>query len=143
MKKSVEQQMALIEKIADAFHIGSEARTPATIMANVVNVIRRSDCLSAIEREFFTTIVEDEDGEKGEECSLNWGSSPDEYVEQFRAALAAWNSRPASADVVSVPREPTDAMYHAALDYLGRKGTAWYANDLYKAMLAARPQEGK
>ena len=75
-----------IDAIADIFAIGSAARSHGIILTNVQNANRRSDCLSAIEREFFTKSVGDEDGECGEECSLNWGSDPIEYVKQFRTA---------------------------------------------------------
>jgi len=78
-----------LSKVYDAFMIGSAVRTPAVLLANVENSRRRSDCLSAIEREFFTETVKDEDGEDTEECGLSWGAEPAEYVEQFRAALTA------------------------------------------------------
>jgi hypothetical protein len=73
----------------DLFAIGSAVRTPAVLLANAQNAKRRSDCLSAIEREFFTYEVADEDGEDMERCDLSWGAEPAEYVKQFREALAA------------------------------------------------------
>jgi hypothetical protein len=78
--------------VCDHFMIGAQARSKSTILANVDNVIRRSRCLSAIEREFFTIEVPDEDGDEDdtfESCSLPWGADPSEYVEQFRTALLA------------------------------------------------------
>jgi hypothetical protein len=75
---------ANIDAIADVFGIGSAARSAGIILANVRNANRRSDCLSAIEREFFTRTGADEDGEQAEECLLNWGADPEEYVEQYR-----------------------------------------------------------
>lgn len=77
-----------LARLYDVFHIGSKVRNFATLLANVENAARRSDCLSAIEREF-TRTVKDEDGEDTEECPLNWGADAEEYIEQFRAALAS------------------------------------------------------
>lgn len=73
--------------VYDSFSIGSAVRTLPTLLANIGNSLRRSDCLSAVEHEFFTTTITDEDGDEGEECSLNWGSDPKQYVEHFRQAL--------------------------------------------------------
>lgn len=78
-----------LNKACEAFSIGTAARTPTVLLANIENSKRRSDCLSAIEREFFTRPCEDEHGEEGEECLLNWAAEPAEYVKQFREALAA------------------------------------------------------
>jgi hypothetical protein len=88
-----ERAQATLDKICDLFHIGALARDESTILANVQNVLRRSECLSAVEREFFMVAAEPDDDfpgdEPGEECLLNWGADPVEYVEQFRAARAA------------------------------------------------------
>lgn len=86
IRTTVETSDAL-SKCYDAFMIGSDARTPQTLLANIENASRRSACLSAIEREFFTRTIDNDDGEDTEECDLNWGAEPAEYVEQFRAAL--------------------------------------------------------
>ena len=75
-----------LAKVYDAFQIGSAVRTPDVLLANVQNAKRRSDCLSAVEREFFTYVVTDEDGEDIERCDLSWGADPAEYVNQFREA---------------------------------------------------------
>jgi hypothetical protein len=77
-----------LAKVYDAFGIGSAVRTPQTLLTNIENARRRSACLSAIEREFFTQTVQDDDGEEDEDCTLSWGAEPAEYVDQFRAALA-------------------------------------------------------
>lgn len=77
-----------LARLYDVFHIGNKVRNFATLLANVENAARRSDCLSAIEREF-TRTVKDEDGEDTEECPLSWGADAEEYIEQFRAALAS------------------------------------------------------
>lgn len=85
--------LVALDECYDAFMIGAKVRTPSTLLANIQNAFRRSNCLSAIEREFFTEIVED--GEDADEaCDLSWGADPDEYVEQFRAALAARGAVP-------------------------------------------------
>lgn len=78
------------EQVYDLFSIGASVRTPSTLLANCKNALRRSECLDAIEREFFTSLVDVEDGEEGEqseECAMSWGVNPAEYVEQFRSAL--------------------------------------------------------
>ena len=79
-------------EIYDAFHIGSAVRQPHILLMNVQNAVRRTACLGAIERAFFMVETppdpDEGDTEPGEECLLNWGSNPAEYVEQFRAALA-------------------------------------------------------
>jgi Lar family restriction alleviation protein len=115
---------SLRDKIADLFKIGADVRSDETIIANVTNAVHLVDCLMAVERELFTTMVQDEDGEPGdmiEDCSVNsWGSEPAQYVEQVRAALAAVTAPtiPQAAEVpgfVLVPREPTPAMMRVGL----------------------------
>lgn len=81
-----------LQEICDLFGIGGEARTPYTILTNIQNTKRFADYLHAIEREFFMVPGEPDDDypddEPAPECLLNcWGSSQQEYVEQFRAAL--------------------------------------------------------
>lgn len=79
-----------LAKIYDAFSIGSKARIIHILMENLSNVLRRERCLAAIERTFFmvpTEPDEEDEGVPGEECLLNWGQDPDEYVRTFRAAL--------------------------------------------------------
>lgn len=82
-----------IESIADLFHIGSEARKDrGVLLTNIRNTIRRADCLSAIEREFFTITSIDESGEDHEEYALSWGDAPEQYVEKYRTAIAKGQS---------------------------------------------------
>ncbi len=99
----------LRNKIADLFQIGRNARSDATIIANVTNALHLVNCLMAVERALFTTMVPDEDGEEGdeiEECSVNsWGSEPAQYVEQVRAAIA---TSPAAPEPVLAIFEPLD-----------------------------------
>lgn len=81
-----------LDKICDLFGIGSLARSESTILANVCNVIRREKCLSAVENEFFMVPAEPDedfpDEDPGEECLLGWGRDPEQYVDQFRAAIS-------------------------------------------------------
>jgi hypothetical protein len=97
-RPSPDQLRYAFDAICDAFQIGSAARSLNVVMANIENVQRREKCLSAIEREFFTVATppdpDEGDDEPGEECVLRWGAEPADYVEQFRAALAARASTP-------------------------------------------------
>lgn len=86
-----EQVRALAEfrgKVRASFHIGELAEDFA-VFVNIQNATRRSDCLSAVERKFFTREVPDEDypDKMGEECDLGWGKGPTEYTEDFRKVL--------------------------------------------------------
>lgn len=78
-----------LQKLFDIFGVGSAARTLPVLLTNVANAHRRSTCLAAVEREFFTVGSESVDGtdEPGEECHLNWGAEPEAYADQFRSEL--------------------------------------------------------
>jgi hypothetical protein len=95
------------------FGIGSAVRKPDVLLANVENAMRRTRCLDAIEREFFTVPTppdpDEGDDEPGEECLLNWGSDPEEYVEQFRAALATLAASPSTTRQQEVGSDALDA----------------------------------
>ncbi len=54
------------------------------------NLRRFADTLHAIEREFFTKELPDEEheGETFNECPLSWGMSVEQYVSEFRKCLA-------------------------------------------------------
>jgi hypothetical protein len=107
-----------LSKICDMLHIGVLARDDGAILTSVRNILRREHCLSAIEREFFMVAAEpDEDfpgDDPGEDCLLNWGSEPADYVEQFRAAIAQKSASPASQEDAYLARqaqaEPTEEM---------------------------------
>lgn len=94
------------ERTLDAVYvmlgIGSAAREPNILFVNLQNLRRRSDCLKAVEREFFTIATppdpDEDDDEPGEECLLQWGADPKEYVEQFRAALVQLRSSPPAGE---------------------------------------------
>ncbi|MBA9859186.1 hypothetical protein [Ralstonia insidiosa] len=78
-----------LQQLFDIFGVGSAARTMPVLLTNVANANRRSMCLAAVEREFFTVESESDDGtdEPGQECHLNWGAEPQAYVDQFRSEL--------------------------------------------------------
>lgn len=82
-----QQADIVLDKICDVFKIGKFWHTESTILENVKNAARRSQCLSDIERKFFTTVYEDDEGDTVEDCALNWGDEPSEYVERFGEAL--------------------------------------------------------
>lgn len=77
--------------ICDLFMIGKKARTHAAIMANVENTKKFADMLNAVEGEFLMVpgdIDPDYPDDQPYDCLVNhWGSSVDQYVEQFREAL--------------------------------------------------------
>lgn len=69
--------------------IGGRARKSGTILANVENARRRSECLGRIEDHLSVTEAADE-GEPGDETKvslLNWGEPPDEYIKTFKKAI--------------------------------------------------------
>lgn len=123
---AVSQQ--IVQHVCDAFGIGDAARTLDTIMVNVQNAKRRADCLAAIEREFFMVPGDPDDDypddEPADECLLNWGSDPAEYVEQFRSAIAHL-----SAPAAQQPNNYHDAYRGARDDLLQWKRRALEAEE--------------
>lgn len=85
-KARAEQAEATVSNIADRLGIGSEARTPEEILSSVSNAVRRSACLSEIER-YHTVKKEDEDGEEIDEQLLNWGESPERYIKTYKVVV--------------------------------------------------------
>lgn len=82
----------ILSDICDLFKIGELARTRSAIMTNIENTINFAEKLHAIEHEFFMAPGEPDDDypdeEPMDECLVNsWGSTTEQYVEQFRAAL--------------------------------------------------------
>lgn len=69
--------------------VGCEA-PEFSITEGLSNLRRFADTLHAIEREFFTKEVPDEECEVEtvEECPLGWGMSVEQYVSEFRKCLA-------------------------------------------------------
>lgn len=93
MQERVEELEAHAIKVAAA--VGNSAYPfNASIQASCIeNMKRFAERLHAIEREFFMVPGEPDEGypdaEPGDECLVNcWGSTTEQYVEQFRAALA-------------------------------------------------------
>lgn len=102
-------EAAQLAAIYDAFGIGSKARSIHILMENLSNVLRRQRCLAAVERTFFmvpTEPEEEDDGVPGEECLLNWGQDPDEYVRTFREALKTINAGDAEQVFLVATGEP-------------------------------------
>lgn len=85
-----------LNEISGIARIGTEARKPFIIIENVKNMARRSECLSAIERQFFTSVITDDDGEESEDCPLNWGDGPVEYAKNFGELFSVINSTSAT-----------------------------------------------
>ncbi|TBR64126.1 eae-like domain protein [Escherichia sp. E10V4] len=103
-----------------------------SITAGLSNLRRFADTLHAIECEFFTKELPDEEheGETFNECPLSWGMSVEQYVSEFRKCLAevragAFNDLCAAfvrhakiaglddGDTVTL-KEATDALMHCA-----------------------------
>lgn len=118
-----------LSKLYDAFGIGRNVRTLDVLLANIENAQRRSECLSAVERKFFTRVAIDEDGEEFDECPLSWGAGPTEYVEQFGQALAAFG-----------PSDETDDLRAAALRDLAYRDGAQQALVIAHQSLQAADQ---
>lgn len=98
--RQLEQEREAMAAVFDGFHIGSAARTPTTLLVNAQNAFRRAQCLSAIEREFFTVPASDSTEGPSEESLLRWGDEPADYVRAFEAALASIRAeKPEAVDV--------------------------------------------
>ena len=116
--------------ICDALKIGAEARTETVIIESIGNALRRSRCLDAVERDLFTSQIEDEEsGELIDDCPLNWGDEPDEYVASVKELLRLSAPKPSElltttnpAQISSSPAEaPADVARDAErLDWLLR-----------------------
>lgn len=133
--------------LGELFGIGSAARDNATILANAENAARRARCLSAVEREFFTDLVPDEDNQDGppsEECRLPWGAEPDEYVAAMRADRASrlpemgegeWPALPGPANMSFIGTSRTPVPVFTAAQY--RAGQV-AAVEAYKALVRGK-----
>lgn len=84
---------AALRRVYDAFGLGYN-HPVSVLLVNIENTKRFSDLLHAVEREFFmvpgepSDEPEDEGCEPADDCLVNcWGSAPEQYIEQFRAAL--------------------------------------------------------
>ncbi|SUG14587.1 Eaa1 [Salmonella enterica subsp. arizonae] len=88
-----------------------------SITEGLSNLRRFADTLHAIEREFFTKEVPDEEckGETVEECPLAWGMSVEQYVAEFRKCLAEVRES-ARNEASTMP--PADSLPHSITDSL-------------------------
>lgn len=78
----------LIKAISRRFGIGGASVSGSVLLTNIENAVRRSSCLSEIER-FHTVRVDDtDDDDPIEDQLLNWGDSPADYLENYKQILA-------------------------------------------------------
>ena len=122
--------------------VGVGARTPDfAVFANIESALRRSNCLSAIERYMSVHVgTDDNDDTPMYRELLNWGEEPAKYIETFKAALPKFSTAdyPVVPDGwVTVPVEPTEAM----LLVLGMTGSFDSMIAKYQKMLAAAPRK--
>ncbi|HFJ3163466.1 TPA: hypothetical protein ACGT1Y_004567, partial [Salmonella enterica] len=77
-----------------------------------------ADTLHAIEREFFTKEVPDEEckGETVEECPLIWGMSVEQYISEFRKCLAEVRSSARNEGINYAAGRLAAAFNHGFLD---------------------------
>lgn len=92
-QKRIDELEGQIAELRGIFGIGENASGFA-LKTNVENCKRLADQLHAIEHAFFMVPGEPDedypDDEPEDECLVNsWGSTTEQYVEQFRAALEA------------------------------------------------------
>ncbi|WJM94660.1 hypothetical protein QEP73_13740 [Pseudomonas defluvii] len=80
-------------RIYNTFGLSSNHKL-STLLANIENCKHFADLLHAVEREFFMVPgepsgePEDEGAPVDDECLVNsWGSTTEQYIKQFRAAL--------------------------------------------------------
>ena len=90
-KSKLERQLAernkLVESICDIFGAGTLVSTDA-ILTNIQNARRRSECLSRIES-YHSTMELDDDGEEYKTSLLNWGESPEQYLDTYKSVIDA------------------------------------------------------
>jgi hypothetical protein len=89
---AAEAQPHALQQIGAVLGAGEGARTLGTILASIRNLMHHAACLDAVERTFFMVPgepdEEDPDEQPSDECMLNrWGSTVEQYMEQFRAAI--------------------------------------------------------
>ncbi len=129
--------------------VGVGARTPDfAVFANIESALRRSNCLSAIERYMSVHVgTDDNDDTPMYRELLNWGEEPAKYIETFKAALPKFST--ADYPVVPdgwalVPIEPTWEMLSEDGCKEHHKGQECLHHDnrrrIWRAMLSAAPQ---
>jgi len=94
---TTEEKALVFDEISEMLGIGSKVRTRSTVITCIENCKRFAEYLHAVERHFF--MVEGEpnedypDDEIEDVCLVNsWGSTEDQYIEQFREALLNLNN---------------------------------------------------
>ncbi|WP_238340046.1 hypothetical protein [Citrobacter sp. NCU1] len=91
--EELEAECAALNKFKTAVYqqmdVGCEAPVFA-ITVGIGNLRRFADTLHAVEREFFTREVPDEENEDEtvEQCPMHWGMSVEEYVHAFGKSLS-------------------------------------------------------
>ena len=83
---------SLLTEICETIGIGKLARNRSTIMTNIENSLRRSNCLSRIENVHTETLEDEDTGEPFEQSVLNWGHEPDQYEAKYREVVGAASS---------------------------------------------------
>ncbi|MDX7149485.1 eae-like domain protein [Citrobacter portucalensis] len=83
-----------------------------SITEGLSNLRRFADTLHAIEREFFTKEVPDEEceGETVEECPLCWGMTVEQYVSEFGKCLAEVRAQGVER-MIEVKQQQLDGMH--------------------------------
>lgn len=132
-----------LTRIYDAFGVGSKAREIHTLMVSVSNVLSFADKLHAIEREFFMVPGDpagcEPDEEPQDECLVNsWNTNTEQYVEQFRAALAKIATSPDPAVVQMTDEQPSDlAAAILALPFPAHGYGQMSSDDIFRSALTA------
>lgn len=114
--------------------MGAGCEAPEFAITEGLNNLRRfTDILHAIEREFFTKEVPDEEceGETVEECPLCWGMTVEQYVSEFGKCLAEVRAQGVDASIEHLSKKFEGAGHIGvpvmALEWLAqeiRKGAA-------------------
>lgn len=119
-----------------------------SITEGLSNLSRFADTLHAIEREFFTKEVPDEEceGETVEECPLCWGMSVEHYVSEFRKCLA--EVRASALDEFARAQDEKAKKYYelspgcsAQDECQYAAGQAWFSAECIRKS-AAQPRKG-
>ena len=145
LARRLEEAQQMLNEIYDRFSIGLEVRTASTLLTNLDNVIRRSNCLSSIEAHH-TSIVMDDDGEEYEEQLLNWGETPEDYISTYKTVLATHDAEltaKAKAEALAEAKlKFVDAEYFFPRDlaYLSKRLDEWASEYRAKATEAGRKE---
>lgn len=116
LQEQVRELAEFKDKVRQSFLIGDAAEDFA-IFINIENTLRRSGCLSAVEREFFTREEPDEEypDEMFEQCDLSWGAEPKEYIEDFRKALREIRAQAVEEYAATIGAVKNGAIYAAVI----------------------------